>query len=49
MTDTILWRDVTIVKNKLSLFPSGVNILVCLIGNETGTYNISSGDKCHKD
>lgn len=28
-----------------SLFPSGVNILVCLIGNETGTYNISSGDK----
>ena len=54
MTDTILWRDVTIVKNKLSLFPSRVNILVCLIGNKIGTIfqvviNAIKTDKAGKD
>ena len=54
MTDTILWRDVTIVKNKLSLFPSRVNILVCLMGNKIGTIfqvviNAIKTDKAGKD
>lgn len=49
MTDTVLGWDVTITINKLSLFSHGVNILLYLIGNKTGTYSISSGDKCHKD
>lgn len=47
MTDTVPGRDVTTVKSKL--FPHGVNVLVYLMGNKTGTYSISSGDKCHRD